>query len=360
MANTGHGGNIKEVARQNGIDYNNIIDFSSNINPLGMSSKVKDAIIDSMEEIKKYPDISYMELKKSISEYEHIHESYLMLGNGAAEVLFNIVKALNPKKVLIPVPTFSEYKEAVECVNSKVELYEMREETSFHICEDILDKITNEIDLIFICNPNNPTGTLTSKELLMKILIKSKENNSMVLIDESFMDFVSENFSMINVLKEFENLIILKSLTKFFAIPGLRIGYGLCSNKDFISEVYKITPAWNINILADVATRASLEDKNYIRKSIQYMEKERAFLYNSLKAFKNLIVYEPSVNFIFFKSNLDINLKLELLKYNILIRSCSNYHGLNECYYRVAVKGREDNIKLIHYMKNIFDQNKND
>ncbi|WP_315079017.1 threonine-phosphate decarboxylase CobD [uncultured Clostridium sp.] len=357
MANTGHGGNIKEIARQKGIDYNNIIDFSSNINPLGMSSKVKNAIIDSMEEIKKYPDISYMELKKSISEYENINESYLMLGNGAAEVLFNIVKALKPKKVLIPVPTFSEYKEAVECVDSKVELYKMSENNSFKICDDILDKITEEIDLIFICNPNNPTGVLTNRELLMKILIKSKENNSTVLIDESFMDFITEDISMVNTIETFDNLIILKSLTKFFAIPGLRIGYGLCSNKDFINEVYKITPAWNINILADVATRVSLHDKNYIRKTIQYMEKEKTFLYNSLKAFKNLNVYEPSVNFIFFKSNLDINLKLELLKYNILIRSCSNYDGLNEYYYRVAVKSREDNTKLISCIKNILGDN---
>ncbi|MBN1046354.1 MULTISPECIES: threonine-phosphate decarboxylase CobD [Clostridium] len=357
MANTGHGGNIKEIARKKGIDYNNIIDFSSNINPLGMSSKVKRAIIDSMEEIKKYPDISYMELKKSISEYENINESYLMLGNGAAEVLFNIVKALKPKKVLIPVPTFSEYKEAVECVNSKVELYKMSENNSFKICEDILDKITEEIDLIFICNPNNPTGVLTNRELLMKILIKSKENNSTVLIDESFMDFITEDISMVSTIETFDNLIILKSLTKFFAMPGLRIGYGVCSNKDFISEVYKITPAWNINILADVATRVSLHDKNYMRKTIQYMEKEKAFLYNSLKTFKNLNVYEPSVNFIFFKSNLDINLKSELLKYNVLIRSCSNYDGLNEYYYRVAVKSREDNAKLICCIKNILGDN---
>ncbi|MDR5587980.1 MULTISPECIES: threonine-phosphate decarboxylase CobD [Clostridium] len=357
MANIGHGGNIKEIARQKGIDYNNIIDFSSNINPLGMSNEVKRAIIDSMDDIKKYPDISYMELKKSISEYEQIDKSYLMLGNGAAEVLFNIVKALNPKKVLIPVPTFSEYKEAVECVNSKVELYKMSENNSFKICEDILDKITEEIDLVFICNPNNPTGVLTNRELLMKILIKSKENNSKVLIDESFMDFTIGDFSMVNTIEAFDNLIILKSLTKFFAIPGLRIGYGLCSNKDFTSEVYKITPAWNINTLADVATRVSLQDKNYMRKTIQYMEKEKAFLYNSLKTFKSLKVYEPSVNFIFFKSNLDINLKSELLKHNILIRSCSNYDCLNEYYYRVAVKSREDNTKLISCIKNILGNN---
>ncbi|AOR24260.1 threonine-phosphate decarboxylase CobD [Clostridium taeniosporum] len=358
MANLGHGGNIKEISREKGIKYTDIIDFSSNINPLGMSNQVKKVIIDSMDDIEIYPDISYAELKRSISEYEGVNESYLILGNGAAEVLFNIVKALEPKKVLIPSPTFSEYKEAVECVNSEVELYNLKEEKFFCIDEDILKKITEEIDIIFICNPNNPTGVLTNKELLMKILTKSKESNIIVLIDESFMDFVEEDFSMINALSNFDNLIILKSLTKFFAIPGLRIGYSLCSSKDIVSEVYKITPAWNINAFADISTRASLKDKNYIKKTIQYMEKERAFLYNGLKEVKNLRVYKPSVNFIFFKCDFDIDLKSELLKYNILIRSCSNYDNLDKYYYRVAVKNRENNTKLINCLKSIFDKQK--
>lgn len=354
MANLGHGGNIKEIERKLGVNCNKIIDFSSNINPLGVSKHVKKAIIDSMGDINKYPDISYIDLKKSISKYEGIDESYLMLGNGAAEVLFNILKALSPKRVLIPAPTFSEYKEAAECINAQIEIYNLKEDTLFEIGESILEKITKDIDVIFICNPNNPTGVLTSKELLIKILTKSKEFNSIVLIDESFIDFLNGDFSMINNLKKFNNLIVLKSLTKFFAIPGLRIGYGLCSNEEIRNKVNSITPAWNINILADIATRVSLKDKEYIKETIQYMEKERRFLYNELKGFKNLTVYTPSVNFIFFKCNLDIDLKYELLKSDILIRSCSNYDNLDKYYYRVAVKNREDNIKLISCLNNIL------
>ena len=356
MANLGHGGNIKEIERKFGIKYNKIIDFSSNINPLGVSKQVKKAIIDSMDDINKYPDISYMDLKKSIAQYEEIDKSYLMLGNGAAEVLFNILKALNPKKVLIPSPTFSEYKECADAIKSEVELYNLKEESFFKIEEDILKKITKEIDLIFICNPNNPTGVLTNKELLIKILTKSKESNSIVLIDESFMDFLKKDFSMVDMLKDFNNLIILKSLTKFFAIPGLRIGYALCSNKKIIDKTQEVTPAWNINTFADIATRVSLSDTEYIDKTIQYMENEINFLYNGLKEFKNLTVYNPSVNFIFFKCNLDIDLKDELLKYNILIRSCSNYDNLNKYYYRVAVKSRKDNAKLIYCLNDIFNK----
>ncbi|GAA0078386.1 threonine-phosphate decarboxylase CobD [Clostridium sp. CTA-5] len=355
MANLGHGGNVKEITRKRGIEYTNIIDFSSNINPLGMSDKAKQVIVDNLKEIEKYPDITYFELKNEISEYENIDINDLILGNGAAEVLFNVVRALNPKRVLIPIPTFSEYKEAVEAINAEVKFYKTIKENNFHIKHDILDYINKEIDLIFICNPNNPTGVISDKKLLIEILKKAKKTGTSVLIDESFLDFVKENISMNSFIKEYSNLIIIKSLTKFFALPGMRIGYAITANNKLKNEINKITPAWNINILADLATRASLKDKNYIRKTLDYMEYQKSLLYNGLKELNNLTVYNPSVNFIFFKTNSKIDLKLKLLEDKILIRSCSNYEGLDESYYRVAIKLEEENIKLIKSIKNILN-----
>ncbi|MBW6409209.1 threonine-phosphate decarboxylase CobD [Clostridium weizhouense] len=355
MANLGHGGNVKEIARKRGIEYYDIIDFSSNINPLGMSDKAKQAIVDNLKEIEKYPDITYFELKNEISEYENVDINDLILGNGAAEVLFNAVRALNPKRVLIPIPTFSEYKEAVEAINAEAKFYKTIEENNFHIKDDILDYIDNELDLIFICNPNNPTGVISDKKLLIDILKKSKKTGTSVLIDESFLDFIKEDMSMNSFIKEYSNLIIIKSLTKFFALPGMRIGYAITANNKFKNEINKITPAWNINILADLATRASLKDKKYIRKTIDYMEYQKSLLYNGLKELNNLTVYNPSVNFIFFKINSKIDLKSKLLEDKILIRSCSNYEGLDESYYRVAVKLEEENIKLIKSIKNILN-----
>lgn len=395
MANFGHGGNAKEISRSRGITYENIIDFSANINPMGMPESAKKAIMNNLDAIEKYPDITYFELKNSIKDFENskiyknefnIESEEIILGNGAAEVLFNVVKAINPKNVLIPAPTFSEYEEAVNAVKGNVNLYYLKEENEFRIQEDILDYINSGLDIVFICNPNNPTGVVTHRDILKKILDKSLENNVYVIIDESFLDFLKEDHSMITYLKSYNNLIIIKSLTKFFAIPGMRAGYALCNNKSFLDKVNSITPAWNINILAEEAVKAALKDDKYIKESIDFMEKEKDYLYNKLKDIKGIKVFKPSVNFIFFKLDLksdpekkggndkrrdeiipsslsghenkedlvNIDIKDILIEKNILIRSCRNYHGLNNLYYRIAVRNHEDNTLIIDALNQIL------
>lgn len=363
MASFGHGGNGKEISRSKGLNYEDLIDFSANINPLGMPESAKKSIIDNLDLIEKYPDITYFELRNSISEFENIRISHeelkiknedIILGNGAAEVLFNVVKAVNPKNVLIPAPTFSEYEEAVNAAGGKVNLYYLKEKNDFKICEDILEYINDDLDMMFICNPNNPTGVITEKSLLNKILDKALENNVCVIIDESFLDFKKEDYSMIEYLKSYENLIIIKSLTKFFAIPGIRVGYALSKNKECIGKVESITPAWNINILGEIAVKAALKDKQYIKETIDFMEKEKNYMYNKLKEIDNLKVYEPSVNFILFKIHGGIDLREKLLDKNILIRSCANYHGLDESYYRIAVKNHCDNKDIISKIKEVL------
>jgi len=360
MASFGHGGNAKEISRKNKIDYDKILDFSANINPLGMPTSVKKAIIEGLDEVEKYPDITYFELKCAIGEFEDINKENLILGNGAAEVLFNVVRGIDPNNTLILAPTFSEYEEATKAINGTIIYYKLKEENNFHIQEDILDYINSELDLIFICNPNNPTGVITSKDLLVKILIKAKKNNVIVLIDESFLDFIEVNLSMISYINEYENLIIIKSLTKFFVLPGIRIGYGICSNASLKEKLEKISPAWNINILAEIATKTGLKDKTYIRKTLKFIKSEKKYLYNELKEIKQLKVYEPSANFILLKTRIKINLKNMLLKNNILIRSCSNYEGLDNSYYRIAVRNHEENSKLIENIRNLFEVYKNE
>lgn len=356
MANFGHGGNVKELSRKNKLEYDKIIDFSANINPVGMPSSVRNAIINGLNEIEKYPDITYFELKHAISEFENIDKESIILGNGAAEVLFNIVRGINPKKALILAPTFSEYEEATRAVSGNIIYYKLREENAFHIRDDILEFVNNQVSLIFICNPNNPTGVITKKELLIKILMKAKENGVITVIDESFLDFIEEDLSMISFTTEYDNLIIIKSLTKFFSIPGLRIGYGICNNVKLKKRIEVIAPAWNINILAEIAAKAGLKDENYMKESIEYVNNEKEYLYKELQQFKELKVYEPSVNFIFLKTCINIDLKQELLVNNILIRSCSNYKGLNSNYYRIAVRTHEENCILIKVMRNLFEE----
>ena len=360
MANFGHGGNIKEISRNYNINCNEIIDFSANINPLGMPNSVRECIVNNLNQIEKYPDISYFDLKRTISEYENeradkdiISSENIILGNGAAEIIYSVVRGANPKKTMILAPTFSEYEEAVSAISKEVILHNLEEENNFKLTDNILKEIINNINLLFICNPNNPTGTIISRELLIKILNCARSTNTLVVIDESFLDFLRDDFSMISFIHEYKNLIIIKSLTKFFALPGLRIGYGL-ANKELSKRISKMVPAWNINIFADVCARICLKDKKYIEETVDFMEKERNYLYNELKKVNYLKIYEPSVNFIFFKINKKIDLKEELLKKNILIRSCSNYHNLNEMYFRIAVRTHEENIKILKAINSIL------
>lgn len=375
MADFGHGGNLKEIQREFDLENNNIIDFSANINPIGMNENVTKAIAEGIHEIEKYPDITYFELRECICRFENENKTKLgnctenfvkscefildkndiILGNGAAEVLFNVVRAVNPREALIMAPTFSEYEEALNSVNCKVHIYELKEENNFEIKEDIINYINDSLDIIFICNPNNPTGVITDCHLLKKIIEKADDHKVKVAVDESFLDFIDEDLSMSTYLDKYKNLIIIKSLTKVFALPGLRIGYGLCRDNMLKDEIKRVSPAWNINILAEIATKAALKDEKYIKKSLEFIHNEKKYLYNELVKIDNIKVYSPSVNFILFKTECDIDLKFELLKQGILIRDCSNYRGLDKGFYRIAVRTHSENIKLISELKNIFN-----
>ena len=224
-----HGGNVDEIARKYKYDPMEIIDFSANINPLGLNENIKSSMIKAVDKVIKYPDITYFNLKNSIGEFESISSNNIILGNGAAEVIFNIIRALNPKKALLPAPTFSEYEEAILSIGGDIEYFHLKEEESFILNNKFIESINENIDITFICNPNNPTGALTDKEFIEKVLRKSLDTNTIVVIDESFLDFVKDNinYSSKELLNQYNNLIIVKSLTKFFAMPGARIGYGI-------------------------------------------------------------------------------------------------------------------------------------
>ena len=357
MSKVVHGGNLDELSRNFKLNKESLIDFSANINPLGLNKKVKEAIIKALEEVERYPDITYYNLKSAISEFEKVNQDDLILGNGAAEVIFNLVRAIKPKKVLIPGPTFGEYEEAALSVESNIEYYYLKEDNNWIIDEGIIDYINDDIDMIFICNPNNPTGTITNKEVIINIAKKALSTNTIVAIDESFLEFVRdvESYSVINLLNEYKNVFIIKSMTKLFAIPGIRIGYGICKNKEIISKLELVSVPWNINVLAEKAALAALKDTEYIEKTILYIEEEKTYLYKELSEFNDIKVFNPSVNFIMFKINKNIDLRIELMKENIIIRSCNNYIGLDESYYRVAVRTREENNKLITALKKVIN-----
>lgn len=353
MGKVVHGGNVEEISRTYKINVEDIIDFSANINPVGLNNNVKSAMINALDKVEKYPDIYYLNLKESISKFADVDIENLVIGNGAAEVIFNIIRGLKPKKVLLPAPTFSEYEEATLSIDGDIEYYHLREDEDFNLNMGLIDCLNKSIDMIFICNPNNPTGVLTKNTFIENLAQKCIETKTTIVIDESFLDFLisDKEYTAKSLLEKYKNIIIVKSLTKFFAMPGIRIGYGICCNDTFINLINKVTVPWTVNIVAADGIVQALKENDYMKYSINYVENEKKYLYNNLKKIENIKVFKPSVNFIMFKVLNNINLKEKMLRYNILIRSCSNYEGLNSSFYRVAVRTREENEILINSLK---------
>lgn len=332
-----HGGDI--------YSYNSdILDFSSNINPLGLTEGIINGIKESVTDIIHYPDVECRRLRRSIADYENTDINNIICGNGAAEIIFNIAQALKPKRVVFTAPTFMEYENAADTVSAEKNYYYLKEENNFDIKEDILDYIDSTINMLFICNPNNPTGRLIPFDLMIKILNKAAENNVFVLIDECFMDFVENGYSLNKVINKYDNIMILKAFTKMYAMPGLRLGYGICSNEDIIEKIHRARQPWSISVLAEAGGLAALKERELPQKTRDYIRLEKNYIMSELKRL-NIKYVNSEANYILIKA--EKNLHKKLIEHNILIRDCSNYVGLEEGYYRIAVKKHSENKRLL-------------
>lgn len=353
-----HGGDIKSVIRENNL--NEIMDFSANINPYGLSSNIKNAILADLDNIIHYPQPNAEDLRKKIGETYNIADDKIIVGNGAVEIIYTLCHILKPKNVLIVSPGFSEYERAARSAGADIHYAMLDEKLDFNSpMRDIIVNIKGN-DLLFIGNPNNPTGTLYMLED-MELLIEHAENNGcFVVVDESFMDFIktSEAFSVLPLVEKYHNLLVLHSLTKFYAIPGLRLGFA-ATDHEVLDPLYAAKDIWNVNSLAQAAGMAALDDKKYQRRSRTYTRTEINYLYEELSTLDKLKVYEPTVNFILVnisKTGLTATqLREKLLKYNIIIRNCANYPGLNENYVRFAVRTREENDELVDALTEILE-----
>lgn len=350
-----HGADIYTASLNSGFKEYEIVDFSSNINPLGIPEKVFEAMNESLKYVDRYPDINSRKLNKKLSVYENVPEEWIFCSNGAAEGIFRIAQLLKPEKALLMAPTFGEYEKALEITYSDIKYYILKEERKFKIDEDILGYIGNDINMIFICNPNNPTGQLTDKKLMEKIIIRCKLLDIKVIVDECFLDFVEDknNYSVIEFIDKYDNLLVLKAFTKIYALPGVRLGYCISSNFDIISGLKSCGPPWNVSTVAQYAGCAALDEKKYIKDTVIYVKNQRQYLIDEMRKLK-INVYNSKANYIFFKID-NKNLKEEMLKNKILIRSCSNYKGLNENYYRIAVRTEAQNKYFIEKLREVVN-----
>ena len=270
--------------------------------------------------------------------------------NGAAELFFAAVQAVCPQKALVIAPSFSEYEEALRSVGAEAEYYYLCEEDNFQIREDYVDKLSEEIDMIFLCNPNNPTGQTIDRDMLIKILDRCKKQNIVVILDECFLEFLDEpnRYEMSNLRGEYPNLLIIKAFTKIFSMPGLRLGYAISSNQDILEEMSWKLQQWNVSVPAQMAGVAALENpKEYIRQTREYVSGQREYMRNIMKMM-GYVVFASKANYLFFKGR--PGLEKEALEAGFLIRDCQNYEGLSEGFYRIAVRTKEENERLITWL----------
>ncbi|MDU7637762.1 MAG: threonine-phosphate decarboxylase [Veillonella dispar] len=370
-----HGGNIFQFAHEQRIEPYEVVDFSANINPLGPSQRGLDALNVQLRYISHYPDATNDDVLNAIADTYGMDKHQIIVGNGAAELLYAICRLPGYTGAFVPAPGFSEYKEALEA--SKIPVldifYRPREDDNgkpyFEVPYLALETFAAELKgqdgriIVFLGNPNNPDGTLLDKDHIRTVASMLKDANSLLVIDESFIDFVGNDplqdneHSIRSLVNEFDNIIVVHSFTKFYAVPGLRIGAAF-TNETLITQLQQYIPSWSVNTLAQAYTKAALNDVDYIKRTKQELNDERAFMYNALDAIEGITVYPPSANFILFQVNqegITANyINEELKKYNMIVRNCDSYVGLNNQWVRIAIKDHDTNIKLVEKLTDIL------
>ena len=355
---SGHGGNIKQICDKYGLNPDEIIDFSASINPLGCPDVVRKAVSEQFNEILHYPDSQCTDLRKTIAEKIPCNESSVIIGNGSNELFYLIPRALRPEKGVLLQPTFGEFKDAF--CNSNIDVVEIiNDDKDFPVINTNISRLKSvEECMVFLCNPNNPTGQLTRREDIIELVNDNPKR--LIVIDEAFMDFVEEDekYSVIKDAPFMDNLIVVRSLTKFYGFPGLRLGY-LVANETIVNKLMRYKEPWTVNTIAQVAGMAAINDEEFAANTRQYVSGEKSFLYDGLAMINGIQPFKPTVNFILVRVGdsgiISSEIQNLLLKNNILIRDCSNFVGLDENYFRVAVKTREDNRKLLNALKLVMD-----
>lgn len=340
-----HGGDIY----RNQVAY----DFSISVNPLGMPEGSIRAAQEGVLHACAYPDLFGDRLRETIAAHEEICAGHIVLGNGAAELIYALCHVLRPHKTMVTAPSFSEYEAAARACKSSMVFCDLKEEEDFCMDEKVLPLITEDLDLIFLCNPNNPTGSLTETGLLLRIAQKCEQTGTCLCVDECFLPFLSDEKTrtLKAELGHFPHLVILRAFTKVYAMAGLRLGYALTANEELLGRLMEVLPPWNTSHPAQMAGIAAMQDADYLEKTRALLAAEKQFLCRELSDGLAGCIYASKANFLFFKSRPDLGERL--LEKGILIRSCSDYRNLSPGYFRIGVRTHEENVKLIEAWRDL-------
>ncbi|SDB08295.1 threonine-phosphate decarboxylase [Pseudobutyrivibrio sp. YE44] len=348
-----HGSDLEKIEKIYGIKKENIISFSANVNPLGISPLLREGIAKHIDCITTYPDRDYVELRNSIATYCKTELENIVVGNGSTELISLFIQMIKPKKAMILGPTYSEYEREISLEGGKTIYYPLREDNEFILDPaHFISKLTEDIDMLVICNPNNPTGTAINNHDMRLILDACKECSIFVMVDETYVEFAEniDEISSVPLTRTYGNIAILRGTSKFFAAPGLRLGYAICSNTDLMQQVNQRKDPWTINSIAVVAGNLMFKDDAYIRQTKELIKTERDRMYELFSKSDRYKPYKPQGNFMLLKI-LEEGLTSQMLfdrciKQGLMIRDCSTFPYLGENYIRFCFMNPEDNTRL--------------
>ncbi|MBF0556251.1 MAG: threonine-phosphate decarboxylase [Nitrospirae bacterium] len=350
-----HGGNIYSLAAELRIAQRKVLDFSASVNPLGISKKVKAEIRKALKFLPAYPDPGCTLLRRQLSKKTGVPDKNIMCGNGSTELIYLIARAIKPARALIAVPAFSEYERALSISGVKeITLFPIEEKDNFVLNIEGFVRKMRDADIAFLCNPNSPTGGVLSRDTVLSIVKQAAQCNCYIVVDEAFVDFVPQE-SISGEVCNNPGLLVLRSLTKFYALSGLRLG-AMFFHDDISAALAANKEPWSVNTLAQRAGTTALSDKAYEAETFKYLRREKEFMEKMLR--KHEIRFYPSkINFYLTRDERAPVLWQELRKRGIVLRDCSTFNGLNDNYLRIAVKTHRENALLFKNISSILRKN---
>ena len=342
MMDAPHGGDIYAYDRD-------LLDFSVNLNPLGMPDRVLRAIREHAEEYDRYPDPHCRALRRALSVRESAPEKWLVFGNGAADLIVRLCMVLKPKRALLPAPTFSEYEKAVRLAGGEVRRFFLRQEAGYQVTADYADAVQPGDSVVFLCNPNNPTGALAEPGTVEALLSACGQVGAVLVVDECFLPF-TDGRSCQSWLRAYPNLIVLRAFTKLYAMAGLRLGYLMCADEDLAGRIGAWGQSWSVSAPAQVAGLAAVSEEGWPERTRRFLRMERPWMTDALGAL-GFFVYPSHSNFLLFQARPD--LWDRAMARGVMLRPCSNFPGLDGSYFRIGLKKRVKNEMLLQVLKEI-------
>ena len=355
-----HGSDLEKIEAIYHIKKEDIVSFSANVNPLGISPRIRRELADHLDVISRYPDREYTALRCAMAVYAGTEPDHILVGNGATELISLFIQNLQPKKALILGPTYSEYERAITLAGGQTSCYPLQEEQNFQMdVRDLCSRLSEDLDLLVLCNPNNPTGTAVNRQSLREIFSVCKGLGITVLVDETYVEFTPQEAEISAVpLTEFKNLIILRGTSKFFAAPGLRLGYAITGDTSLLTKAEGRKDPWGINSIAELAGQLMFSDTEYIRQTRQLIFGERTRLYEELSTWDSIKLYPTMGNYQLvriLKEGVTSRQVFEhCIRQGLMIRDCSNFPTLDDRYFRFCFMLPQDNDRLVQALREIL------